>query len=107
MKNLFIRNISLVMGLLMTTSCAVLRSVSMTQVPIDRSHPIESEAFTWGIFGIYFSNSFTDQAIDQLRDKCPNGKIVGVYTKFESKIYFIWTTRTIKAKAFCEAGSKT
>ncbi len=85
------------------SSCASLHSVSLTSVPKDRSKPIEAEGSTWAILGIYFSNSFADEAIDGLRSKCPNGKVSGVFTKYENRFYFLWTTRTVKATAYCEA----
>ncbi len=84
-------------------ACAHMNSVSMSQVPQNRSMPIESEGSTWAILGIYFSNSFVDEAIDGLKSKCPNGKISGVYTKYYGRWYLLWTTRTVTAKAFCES----
>lgn len=96
------------LGLLVLTTvlsfsgCASLHSVALTNVPKDRSKPIEAEGSTWAILGIYFSNSFADEAITGLREKCPNGKVSGVFTKYENRFYFLWTTRTVKASAFCE-----
>lgn len=89
-------------ALAIASGCASLNSVSHSQVPQDRSMPIESQGSSWGILGITFSNSFVDEAIEGLRSRCPNGKISGVYTKYEGRFYWLWTTRTITAKAFCE-----
>lgn len=91
---------------LLFDGCAQLKSVSMSQVPANRSNKIQSEGFSWGIFGIYFSNSFVDDAIEDLRDKCPKGKISGVYTKYEGRSYFFWSTRTVEARAYCISNKK-
>ncbi|MEK6606601.1 MAG: hypothetical protein AABZ30_02970 [Myxococcota bacterium] len=85
--------------------CATLNSVSMTRVPADRSHAIQSEAWTWGIFGIYFTNNFVDEAIDNLRGQCPAGRISGVYTKYSGRFFLLWTTRTVDVAAFCESAA--
>jgi len=89
---------------LLGASCASLNSVSLTQVPLNRNKPIEASSWSWGIFGIYFGNGFVDETVDDLREKCPGGKISGVYTKYEGRFYLLWTTRTVTAKAFCENG---
>jgi len=83
--------------------CASLRSVSMTRVPADRSRPIKAESWSWGILGIYFTNSFVDEAVEDLRRKCPADRISGVYTKYSGRFYLLWTTRTVSVSAYCEA----
>lgn len=97
-----IRKLVILVVAVFASACAHLNSVSMTQVPQNRSTPIEAEGSTWAILGIYFSNSFVDEAIDGLKSKCPNGKISGVYTKYTGRWYLLWTTRNVTAKAFCE-----
>jgi hypothetical protein len=91
--------------LALLSSCATLHSVSLTQVPANRSNPVEAEGFSWGILGIYFSNGFVDDAMNDLKSKCPGGRINGVYTKYEGRFYLLWATRTVTAKAFCENGA--
>lgn len=97
----------LILSLLIFTSCASLNSVSLTQVPSDRSHPIEAEASSWAILGMHLSNGWVDDAIQGLRQKCSDGKVSGVYTKYEGRNYFFWTTRTVKAHAYCQKGTRT
>jgi hypothetical protein len=106
-KNRFNRIwISCVLAIGMIASgCASLNSVSMTQVPTDRSHPIEETVSNWAFLGIHFTNSFADEAIENLQKKCPNGRITGVYTKYEGYVYFLMTKRVVTAKAFCESKS--
>ena len=88
-------------------ACASLQSVSMTQVPSDRSRSIQSESSSWGFLGIFFSNSFADDAVKELQDQCPNGRITGVYTKQESRFYVLVLQRKIQATAFCESTEKS
>ncbi len=88
------------------SACAILHSVSVTRVPQDRSKPIEAEASGWGLFGIYFSNDIVNEAVEQLDSKCPNGRISGVMTKYSSRLFPLWTTRTVNATAYCLAGNE-
>jgi len=88
-------------------ACASLQSVSMTQVPTDRSHPIEANSSSWGLFGIFFTNSFADDAVKELQGKCPNGRITGVFTKQESRFYLLVLERKVLATAFCESAPKS
>jgi hypothetical protein len=87
--------------------CASLQSVSLTQVPPDRSREIKAEATSWGVFGIFFSNSFADEAVTQLQDQCRGGKVSGVYTKYQKRFWFLVVTRTVSATAFCQKNSGT
>jgi len=96
----------LIILLLLTTGCASLNSVSLTRVPKNRAQPILAEGWTWGILGIYFSNSFVDEAIGDLRKKCRKGKISGVLTKYSTRFFILWTTRTVNLKAFCLQGKR-
>lgn len=86
----------------LSTACASLNSVSYTNIPADRSHPVEEEASSWSIFGIYFSNDFVDEVHDGLKSKCPGGRITGIATKYESRLYVFITKRHIEAHGFCE-----
>jgi hypothetical protein len=86
-----------------TASCASLKSVSLTQIPADRSRPIAVTTSSLGILGLYANNDFADEAIEELREKCPDGKVTGVYTKYDGRNYFLWGIRTITAKAYCQA----
>ena len=94
----------LIASLLTLSSCASLHSVSMTRVPVQRSNPIRAEANTWGLLAIYFSNSFVDEGISDLRSQCQGGKISGVFTKYSGRFYLLWTTRKVELEAFCERG---
>lgn len=86
----------------MFSGCASLQSVSMTQVPENRSNEISAYSSSWSFLGIYFTNDFVDEAINELKNKCPGGNITGVYTKYETYLYVLITNRAVTAKAFCK-----
>jgi hypothetical protein len=81
--------------------CASLSSVALTRVPAERTRPVEASASSWAILGIYFSNSFAEDAVRELERQCPGGMVSGVYTKLEGRFYLFWTTRTVKARGYC------
>jgi hypothetical protein len=103
MKSTSLKKSLLLLSFLALGACANLKSVSVTRVPQDRSNPISSEAWGWGFLGLYFSNDFVDEAVKELNSKCENGRISGVMTKYTSKFYLLWTTRTINASGYCLA----
>lgn len=71
------------------SGCVSLDSVSVTQVPEERSHRVSAEAHKWVIFFFSFSNAYVDEARDELRGKCKNGKITGILAKDETVNYFL------------------
>lgn len=87
------------------TACASLGSVSITQVPTDRSHPIQAESHDWTVFGLAGDNDYADEVPKQLAQQCPTGKITGLMTKSESKLWIIVARRRVTAHGFCVAGS--
>ncbi len=105
MKSTSVKKLLLILSFLALGACANLKSVSVTRVPQDRSNPISSEAWGWGFLGIYFDNDFANEAVKKLDSQCENGRISGVMTKYTSKFYFLWTTRTINASGYCLAGN--
>jgi hypothetical protein len=82
-------------------SCASLRSVSMTSVPRDRSHPVEASQNNVAFLGIHFDNEFVDELPARLREQCPGGKVSGVYTKYEGYWYVLVQERVITARGYC------
>jgi hypothetical protein len=96
-----------VAAILALSGCASLQSVSMTQVPAERSGSVEAESSSWGFLGIFFSNEFADEAVSKLRDACPNGKLTGVYTKYENRFYLLMVKRSVRTSAFCQPVGKS
>ena len=89
-------------GLLFLNTCVSLRTVSLTEIPQNRSKVVQSKSSNWTFLGLAFSNSFADSAVEKLKKQCPNGQIKGILTKYQLKIYFLIIKREITAKGFCE-----
>jgi hypothetical protein len=82
-------------------ACTTLQSVSVTQIPSDRSRPIRAEESNTALFGIHFDNDFVDPLRDELVQQCPNGKVTGILTKHQNTSYFIVSTRKVIATGYC------
>lgn len=81
--------------------CASLQSVSITQIPKERNQPIQAEVSDWGLFGIHFDNDFVDHLSLKLKEKCQNGKVTGILTKYESYFYFFVIKRKAISTGYC------
>lgn len=82
-------------------ACTSLQSVSVTQIPANRSKPVRAEVDNTALFGIHFDNDFVDELTDQLMQQCPHGKITGILTKHENTTYVIVQTRRVIATGYC------
>jgi hypothetical protein len=82
-------------------ACTSLQSVSVTQIPANRSKPVRAEVDNTALFGIHFDNDFVDDLTAQLMQQCPHGKITGILTKHENTTYVIVQTRRIVASGWC------
>lgn len=109
MKTLNSSLVLLVGAVLSCVGCASLQSVSMTNIPrgADRSRPIQASENNVAFLGIHFDNDFADGVPDDLRRQCPNGKVTGVYAKYETKWYVLVEDRTVTAKAYCVPAEAT
>ena len=86
--------------------CVHLGSVSTSSIPVDRSKPVEVEAFKFLPFLISFSNSYVNDLAASLAEQCPNGKVEGVLTKQELITYFpgIAHAYRVTASGYCVNG---
>jgi hypothetical protein len=84
--------------------CTHLQSVSLTQIPANRSHKVRAESSKFVFFFFSFDNDYADEVRDELKGKCKNGKISGILTKDEFINYFlgIVAKRRIVAEGFCD-----
>lgn len=82
-------------------ACTSLQSVSVTQVPTDRSRPMRAEVTNTAFLGIHFDNDFLDDLMPQLMRQCPHGRITGLLTKQENSVYVIVATRRVIATGYC------
>lgn len=92
---------SLLFGIYAMTACAHLNSVSVTQVPADRSKEIRVNTSKWIFLGFSFDNLFVDQLAAELKGKCQGGKIQGILTKDETFAYFILFKKEVTVTGFC------
>jgi hypothetical protein len=82
-------------------ACTSLQSVSVTQIPNDRSRPIHAEVSNTALLGIHFDNNFVEELTDDLMRQCPHGRITGILTKQESSLYILVQTRRVIATGYC------
>ena len=85
----------------LTTACTSLQSVSVTQIPSDRSRPVRAEVSNTALFGIHFDNDFIDELTPDLVKQCPHGRLTGILTKHENTTYVIVATRKVIATGYC------
>jgi hypothetical protein len=90
-----------VLALPVLAGCTSLQSVSLTQVPGDRSRPLHAEVSNTALFGIHFDNDFVEPLQAELMRQCPHGKVTGILTKQESSLYVIVQTRRVIATGYC------
>jgi hypothetical protein len=86
---------------LVSTGCTSLQSVSVTNIPRERGKPVEATANNPAFLGIHFDNDFADDLPDELRAQCANGKVTGIYSKYESTWYVLVQNRSVTAKGYC------
>lgn len=85
----------------LTAACTSLQSVSVTQIPSDRSRPVRAEVSNTALFGIHFDNDFIDELTPDLVKQCPHGRLTGILTKHENTTYVIVATRKVIATGYC------
>ena len=83
------------------SACTALQSVSVTQIPTDRSRPVRAEVTNTALLGIHFDNDFLEDLTPDLLRQCPHGRITGILTKQESSLYVVVATRRVIATGFC------
>ena len=88
------------LALPLLAGCTALQSVSVTQIPTDRSRPLRAEVTNTALLGIHFDNDFLDDLTPELMRQCPHGRITGLLTKQESSLYVIVATRRVIATGY-------
>ena len=83
------------------SSCVSLRTVSLTQIPKKRSKKVSTQVEKWVFLAFNFDNDFVDDVAPKLADKCDNGQVKGILTKYEVANYVLFFKYTIRAKGFC------
>jgi hypothetical protein len=81
--------------------CTSLQSVSVTQIPSDRSRPLHAQVSNTALLGIHFDNDFIEPLTADLMRQCPQGRVTGILTKQESSLYVIVQVRRVVATGYC------
>lgn len=103
LKSLFFLCLSTVLF----ASCASINSVSLTQIPAERSQKVYTQKDKVIILGFNFDNDFVDGLVEDLKRQCPNGKVTGLLTKDEDInyfLYFVWK-KQVTATGYCVKSS--
>ena len=96
------RTIVLVGILISVSACSMLSTVSLTEIPKDRSHAVSAEVSKWVVLSFNFNNDFLNPIRDQLKNQCPNGQVKGILTKDEIvNMYLIVYQRKVSATGYC------
>jgi hypothetical protein len=83
------------------SGCAIVQSVSLTPIPVQRSNPVRAQVSKTIILGFNFDNDFIDPLVDDLKQQCPNGIVSGILTKDETISYVFVFTKKVTATGFC------
>ncbi len=93
--------------LLFTVGCHTINSVSLTQIPQQRSKKVEAEVSKFIFLGFNFNNDYVDNLSQKLQDQCEGGQVRGILTKDTVINYFLmlFHTRQITASGYCVSGN--
>ncbi len=83
------------------SGCAALHSVSMTSYPTDRRKPVEAKVSKLVFLAFNFNNDFVHDLTPKLQQQCPNGKVTGITSTYETRFYFLAHRMIVKSQGFC------
>lgn len=89
--------------ILFTLRCVQLQSIAINSQPApeERVKKIIAQADKLFFLGFNFDNDFLEEAPKKLLEQCPDGKIKGIVSKFETVHYFFFTKFVVKASGYC------
>lgn len=89
--------------LVLISSCAQVRSVSQTSIPQKRNNLVKAEVKKNIFLFLNFDTNYLNELSEQLRQKCPNGRVEGILTKDVFITYFpiIFHQDHITAEGYC------
>lgn len=92
---------------LFLSGCASVNSVSLTQIPPQRSKVVSTEKSKTIILGFNFDNDFINTAVEDLKSQCPSGRVTGILTKDETILYFLFFVykKRVTAEGYCVSGA--
>ena len=95
----------LILSLVFLAGCASVNSVSLTQVPKDRSRVVTAQGSRVIFLGFNFDNDYVDRVTEDLKKQCNNGSVTGILTKDETILYFLFFVykKQVTAQGYCVA----
>ena len=88
------------------TGCTSLKSVSLTNIPQERSKVVTATREKGIIFYFNFDTDYADELSTDLRSQCEGGVVSGIFTKFENTCYVplfcFYSIDRVTAKGFCK-----
>ena len=69
------------------SGCTTLESLSLTNIPQERSKVVTAEREKGIIFYFNFDTDYADELSADLRSQCEGGVVSGILTKFENTCY--------------------
>lgn len=97
-----IKKISLLTAVCFLSACA--HSVHLYQADHlegQKGQLIESLSEQKVILGFTKDTLYADQAFDQLKAKCPNGRVEGINTRYSTSLGFFSWTNKIRMRGYC------
>lgn len=92
-----------ILCLTLFVSCAQVRSVSQTSIPVNKSNPVSAKVTNNVFLFLNFSTNYLDDLTSQLQKSCPNARVEGILTKDVVTTYFpiIFHQEVVTAEGFC------
>ena len=89
----------------MITGCTYLESVSLTNIPEERSQVVTTAREKRIIFYFNFDTDFADELSADLRSQCEGGVVSGILTKFENicyvPVFCFYSVNRVTATGYC------
>jgi hypothetical protein len=78
-------------------------SISTTSIPVERSKPVEAEAYRFLFLMMNFDNYYVEELTRDLASQCTEGRVEGILTKQEDIMYFPVIAHAVRVSAtgFC------
>ena len=98
---------ALLWAMVCLSGCVHMASLSTTSIPVERSKPVEAEAYRFLFFMMNFDNYYVDELTRDLASQCPDGRVEGILTKQEDIMYFPALAHAVRVTAtgFCVVGA--
>ena len=85
--------------------CTYLESVSLTNIPEERSKVVTATREKGIIFYFNFDTDFADELSADLRSQCEGGVVSGILTKFENisyvPVFCFYSVNRVTATGYC------